>query len=116
MSREAMQQALDALYPHRSTVTRGYTKVDQAIDALRAALAQPVQHAVLLTLTQGVPIAQPVQSADHNISEGYRIVPLIPTEAMLLAACDVHEVLNPKQDMINMWQAMCLASPKQAKS
>ena len=37
---EAMKQAIEALMPYRSTITREYTKVDAAIDALRQAIAE----------------------------------------------------------------------------
>lgn len=40
MSIEAMKLALEALMPYRSTITREYTKVDAAIDALRQAIAE----------------------------------------------------------------------------
>ena len=36
--KQALQQALDALMPYKSTVLREYTVVDQAIDACRKAL------------------------------------------------------------------------------
>jgi len=35
----AMQQALEALEPYKSTATRQYTKIDSAIDSLRIAIA-----------------------------------------------------------------------------
>lgn len=38
--KQALQQALDALMPYKSTVLREYTVVDQAIDACRKALAK----------------------------------------------------------------------------
>ena len=34
----AMQQALEALEPYKSTATRQYTKIDSAIDSLRIAI------------------------------------------------------------------------------
>jgi hypothetical protein len=40
MSKEAMTLALEALMPYRSTITREYTKVDAAIDALRQAISE----------------------------------------------------------------------------
>jgi hypothetical protein len=36
---QAMQQALEALEPYKSTATRHYTKIDSAIDSLRIAIA-----------------------------------------------------------------------------
>jgi len=39
--RALLQQAFDALFPYRSTFTRGYTLVDQTLDALREVLATP---------------------------------------------------------------------------
>ena len=41
MTKALLQQARDALLPHKSTVLRQYTKVDAAIDALNAELAKP---------------------------------------------------------------------------
>lgn len=38
---EALTLAMEALEPHKSTVLRWYTKEDQAIDAIREALAAP---------------------------------------------------------------------------
>ena len=39
--REALKLAREALLPHKSTVLRWYTKVDEALDAIDKALAQP---------------------------------------------------------------------------
>lgn len=51
---EAMQMALTALLPHKSTITRAYTPVDAAIDALRTALAQPEPEPVAWVYPEGL--------------------------------------------------------------
>jgi hypothetical protein len=42
---QAMQQALEALEPYKSTATRQYTKIDSAIDSLRIAIADAERQA-----------------------------------------------------------------------
>lgn len=72
---EALKLALDALMPYRSTVTREYTVVDQAISACRAALAQPKQEPigtldVWIDSISGSPQCSPVIGFDSLVKLG----------------------------------------------
>lgn len=77
--RDAAQMALDALVYHTEQ-TRPIFQTEQAIGALRAAIA-------LL---------------DEPVAEGYKLVPLEPTEEMIQAGC-LSQQATPEYDNYDDW-------------
>ena len=81
--RETLQAVVDALMPYRSRITRGYTQVDAALDALRKAIdaskveRKPLAHQQIVTATIDIDvneagyfvhIARAIEAA-HGIKE-----------------------------------------------